>query len=200
MIKTAYRKWALATRKAWSERDWKKKNQLIYLHADSIFEKLQANKLILSFQSIEKQREVAMEPIHAYLKMHTLAFPRVHKDQLAAYVKGPTTQFELSTWGILEPTPRSSKSVDPERIEVVLVPLLVVDINGNRVGYGKGMYDRFLALCNPSCLKIGLSLLDPVDPIEDIEPHDIPVDLAISPSGIHFFDGYYRKKPFESTR
>jgi hypothetical protein len=38
-----------------------------------------------------------------------------------------------------------------------------------------------------------------VDPIEDVEAHDIPLDLVITPMGIQYFDGFYRKKPFDST-
>jgi 5-formyltetrahydrofolate cyclo-ligase len=43
------------------------------------------------------------------------------------------------------------------KIEVVFVPLLAYDKQGQRVGYGKGFYDKFLAECSPATVKIGLS-------------------------------------------
>jgi 5-formyltetrahydrofolate cyclo-ligase len=164
------------------------------------FEKLPAKAQILSFQSIEKQRELAMEPIHQMLVESHLAFPRVNQDELIAYAKGPNTHFEVSNWGILEPTPDSSVMLPPETFDVILIPLLVADQQGNRVGYGKGFYDRYLPSCRPACLKIGLSMLELVDPIEDVEAHDVALDLVITPTGIQYFDGYYRKNPFDSTR
>jgi 5-formyltetrahydrofolate cyclo-ligase len=200
MIKSEYRKWALATRKSWSETSWIELNADLQKQAALFFEKLPANTHILSFQSIEKQREVAMEPIHQLLVAGHLAFPRVNQDELIAYAKGPNTRFEVSKWGILEPTPESSVMLTPETFDVILIPLLVADRHGNRVGYGKGFYDRYLPFCKQTSLKIGLSLLALVDPIEDIEAHDMPLDLVITPNGIHYFDGFYRKNPFDSTR
>ena len=200
MIKSEYRKWALATRKSWSETSWIQLNTDLQKQAALFFEKLPAKAQILSFQSIEKQRELAMEPIDQLLAESHLAFPRVNQDELIAYAKGPNTRFEVSNWGILEPTPDSSVMLPPETFDVILIPLLVADRQGNRVGYGKGFYDRYLPSCRPACLKIGLSLLELVDPIEDVESHDIPLDLVITPTGIQYFDGYYRKNPFDSTR
>jgi len=200
MIKSEYRKWALATRKSWSETSWIQLNTDLQKQAALFFEKLPAKAQILSFQSIEKQRELAMEPIHQMLAESHLAFPRVNQDELIAYAKGPNTRFEVSKWGILEPTPDSSVMLPPETFDVILIPLLVADRQGNRVGYGKGFYDRYLPSCRPACLKIGLSLLELVDPIEDVEAHDVALDLVITPTGIQYFDGYYRKNPFDSTR
>lgn len=84
-----------------------------------------------------------------------------------------------NAWGIVEP-------VDGERIEeslldVVIVPLLVADKKGNRVGYGKGFYDRFLAKCRKDCLKIGISYFEPVDEISDVSMFDIPLDCLYTP-------------------
>jgi 5-formyltetrahydrofolate cyclo-ligase len=47
--------------------------------------------------------------------------------------------------------------VPSHKIEVVFVPLLAYDKQGQRVGYGKGFYDKFLAECSPATVKIGLS-------------------------------------------
>ncbi len=49
-----------------------------------------------------------------------------------------------------------------------ILPLLILDNLGYRVGYGKGFYDRFCALCKPGAQFIGLSLFEPVDSTEDV--------------------------------
>ena len=82
-------------------------------------------------------------------------------------------------WGI--PEPKNGLQVDPKQLDVVFIPLLAYDETGNRLGYGKGFYDRFLADCRPNILKIGLSYFDP----EKAIPHnvnDIQLSHCITPS------------------
>jgi 5-formyltetrahydrofolate cyclo-ligase len=79
------------------------------------------------------------------------------------------------------PEPIHGKEIPPEQIDAVFVPLLVCDQKGNRVGYGKGFYDRFLSICRPDVRKIGLSFFDPIDEIRDVNEFDIPLDMCITP-------------------
>ncbi len=82
-------------------------------------------------------------------------------------------------WGI--PEPQNTQPFDGILIDVVLVPLLVADKHGHRVGYGKGFYDRFLGQLRPDALKVGLSLFPVIDHIDDTNEHDVPLDLIITP-------------------
>ncbi|HWV71574.1 MAG TPA: 5-formyltetrahydrofolate cyclo-ligase [Pseudosphingobacterium sp.] len=88
-------------------------------------------------------------------------------------------------WGIDEPI--AGESIKEQLIDMVLLPLLAFDMEGARVGYGKGYYDKFLANCKPGVQKIGLSLFDPVDRIIDIESHDVPLDICVTPNKIWTF-------------
>ncbi len=54
------------------------------------------------------------------------------------------------------PEPVDGIEVPSHKIEVVIVPLLAFDKQGQRVGYGKGFYDKFLAECSPATVKIGV--------------------------------------------
>lgn len=96
---------------------------------------------------------------------------------------------EVNAWGIEEP--RAGLSIMAHQLDAVLVPLLAYDKEGNRLGYGKGFYDRFLAGCRPDCLKIGLSFFEAVDSLP-AEPTDIPLDFCISSRKIWKFPN----KPF----
>ena len=93
-----------------------------------------------------------------------------------------TDDIELAenSWGIVEPV--VGEIITDKQIDVVLVPLLVVDTTGNRVGYGKGFYDRFLANCRSDTQKVGVSLFEPVEEITDLSPLDVPLDVVITPS------------------
>jgi len=101
------------------------------------------------------------------------------------YIWEQSQALELNKWGVAEP--KAGKVVLAEQLDVVILPLLAFDRKGNRVGYGKGFYDRFLSVCRPDCLKVGLSLFDPVDRIEDTNPMDIPLDYCITPNTIWDF-------------
>lgn len=85
-------------------------------------------------------------------------------------------------WNI--PEPQNGFAIKEDAIEVVFIPLLAYDKNGNRVGYGKGFYDRFLSKCNPDILKIGLSFFDPESEITDATTYDVKLDYCITPNRI----------------
>ena len=96
-------------------------------------------------------------------------------------------QLEISSWGI--PEPNRGRIVAAEHFDIVIVPLLAIDKNGNRVGYGKGFYDRFLSKCSPRCKFIGLSHFDDLsEKIEDCTTDDIRLDACVTPNHIYRFD------------
>ena len=74
-----------------------------------------------------------------------------------------------------------------EAVDAVIVPLIVFDKNGNRVGYGGGYYDKFLAHCRKDTLKIGVSLFDPVDEIGGMEDFDVSLDHCVTPEKVWSF-------------
>ena len=96
--------------------------------------------------------------------------------EMEHYLVTPFTHLVTNQWRIPEPDPTTSEKILPDEIDIVLVPLLAFDNKGYRVGYGGGYYDRFLPQTRPECVKIGLSLFEAVDDIEDIDKYDIPLD------------------------
>jgi 5-formyltetrahydrofolate cyclo-ligase len=94
-------------------------------------------------------------------------------------------QLEISDWGIPEPT--RGEVISPKEIDVVLVPLLICDESGNRVGYGKGFYDQFLSSCPNDCIFIGLSYFEPIEVIADVRSEDVPLHFCVTPKKVHTF-------------
>ena len=90
-----------------------------------------------------------------------------------------------NAWNI--PEPQNGFSVADNQIDVVFVPLLTYDVFGNRVGYGKGFYDKFLSQCKPNVVKIGLSFFDAEPIIEDAFELDIRLDYCITPTKTYQF-------------
>lgn len=94
------------------------------------------------------------------------------------------TKLLTSTYGIPEPV--SGIELSPSTLDVVFIPLLAYDLKGNRIGYGKGFYDRFLAKCNSNTLFIGLSFFEAEESIEN-SILDIPLHFCISPNKVYKF-------------
>ena len=143
------------------------------------------------FHPIEEKNEIKTSFIVKDLwrrkpEMLTVA-PRVSfkNDALEHLVVNRETRLETNKWGIPEPV--GDVLVPEVEIDMVLVPLLCFDRNGYRVGYGKGFYDRFLALCRRDCVKVGLSFFGPVEEIEDIGDHDVGLDVCVTPRTTHKF-------------
>jgi 5-formyltetrahydrofolate cyclo-ligase len=95
------------------------------------------------------------------------------------------THFEDDEWGI--PTPVNVTTFPDDQIDLILVPMLAFDKKGMRVGYGKAFYDKFLLKCKPDIIKVGVSILDPVDEIQDVLEHDVPLSCCITPSEFYDF-------------
>ncbi len=104
---------------------------------------------------------------------------------LAHFLLSDSTRLKVNTWGIPEPV--DGIEVPVSKIQVVFVPLLAFDVSGNRVGYGKGFYDRFLKSCNPDTIKIGLSFFEAENLIEGIHDGDAPLDYCVTPEKIYRF-------------
>lgn len=84
--------------------------------------------------------------------------------------------------GVPEPTGGVLGAGALTTCDVALVPALAVDHAGNRLGRGAGYYDRALAhVSAPVCALVFTHELLPEVPHE---PHDVPVDLAVTPAGL----------------
>lgn len=143
------------------------------------------------FLSIKKFNEIDTKPIIDRLRLEfpqvVTVVPRVNfdSDELEHLKMTSETELLENDWGI--PEPAGSDFVEIEKIDLVLVPLLAFDLRGFRVGYGKGFYDKFLSLCRPDCLKIGLSFFPPIDEISDVNEFDVKLDHCITPEKIWTF-------------
>ena len=109
----------------------------------ALYPKLTGN--VLSFAS--KDDEINLTKLNERLATEgRLLLPRVQGHSLAVYhVRDYPAHLVLSKWYINEPNPALCKEVSPDEIGCILVPALAFDRDGNRLGYGKGHFDRLLA-------------------------------------------------------
>ena len=142
-----------------------------------------------SFLSIPSFGEVDTEPLIRLLQERgkTLVVSRTVMEtvRMEHFRYDPSQIQANNKWHI--PEPQGGIPVKSEEIEVVFVPLLAYDTKGNRIGYGKGFYDNFLAECKSETLKVGLSFF-PAEPlIEDVREDDIPLDYVVTPEEVFKF-------------
>ncbi|UCJ09181.1 5-formyltetrahydrofolate cyclo-ligase [Chitinophaga pendula] len=145
------------------------------------------------FLPISRRQEVDTWPIASWIHTQQPGISLVlsHSDMQTAamthFTWNGVSPLTENKYGIPEPDTNGSP-IAPEQIDLVFVPLLAFDRHGQRVGYGKGMYDRFLSACRPDTRKIGLSFFGPVPLIADASPDDVPLDIVITPEQIYHFN------------
>lgn len=139
------------------------------------------------FLPIEQKNEINTEYILSIIqgKDKEVVVPKVIGAELKHYLLLDSTSLVVNKWGIPEPV--DGIEIDPKIIDVVFVPLLAFDKQGHRIGYGKGMYDGFLAQCRDDVLKIGLSFFDAEEQFEEVFSSDIPLNCCITPDRIYKF-------------
>jgi len=157
---------------------------------DLIFEQFDfKNKQVSIFLPIEKHKEYDSYPLLEELIIQG-AIPIISKSNfedhnLTLYKYENISQLEINPFGI--PEPQYGEIVSESLLNVVFVPLLALDKNGNRVGYGKGFYDKLLIKCSSECLFIGISLFDEFVEIDDLNTFDIPLHCCFTPNCYYEF-------------
>lgn len=149
--------------------------------ADAVFERLERTAAFLMADRILMYHSLPDE-------LPTLRFLSKWKDRKHFYlprVNGveldilpyDETRLELGSFHIEEPT--GENTVDPSELELIVVPGVAFDRQGNRLGRGKGFYDRLLASTGATTVGVGYEF-QMVDELP-VEPHDVPLNMVITP-------------------
>ncbi|WP_303316345.1 5-formyltetrahydrofolate cyclo-ligase [Flavivirga abyssicola] len=141
------------------------------------------------FLAIEEQKEVHTDYILNILsgkdKNIVISKSDFKTGLMTHFLLTDNTKIKKNSYNIPEPV--DGIPIAPNTIEVVFIPLLGFDKTGNRVGYGKGFYDRFLTDCKPETIKIGVSFFDAEDQITDVYESDVKLDYCVTPKTIYTF-------------
>jgi 5-formyltetrahydrofolate cyclo-ligase len=190
LFKKDIRKDYLAKRLALGAEEWASLNAALMEHCREL--QLGAPSYIHLFLPISAKKEVDTYPLAEWLKQQ---YPGVQLVLSRSYLAtgnmqhfrwNDATRLVHNSYGI--PEPESGELVAPQDIDVVFVPMLAFDRTGQRVGYGKGMYDAFLQQCRPGVKAIGLSLFGPLpEPVADAYRGDVAMDAVVTPGGVFYF-------------
>lgn len=175
-VRDSLRKQMMARRNGLSNLEVDKLSQQVCRRLKELQPLAQA-EVIMGYSSIKN--EVNLIPWLQKLKQQgrTILLPRVQENRLVAVELKEEEDMDRSSFGICEP--RGEPFAD-NKIDVVLVPGLVFDVNGYRLGYGKGYYDRFLPRLGKHCFNCGVCYEYQV--VDNVCPHskDVPVHWIVT--------------------
>lgn len=116
----------------------------------------------------------------------TIAFPKVHGKEMMFYKIQNLSQLAEGCFHVMEPdlTQIDANSCKiTEKEPVILIPGLVFDRLGNRYGYGKGFYDKYLKQY-PNACKIGVAYDIQITNKIKADAYDIPIEHLFTQSGL----------------
>lgn len=106
--------------------------------------------------------------------------PRVHGDTMDFYEIKSLDDLKSGVYGLLEPIGKNP--IKPKELTCMVMPLVGFNESGQRIGQGKGYYDKYLKQCE--CLNVGLAFeWQKID--FKAETHDIDADMIITESHVY---------------
>ena len=186
MKKTEIRKRYLEKKESLCETEVHSLSENIFENFISTFD-LKENQKIHCFLSIPEKGEVETKLFLNYFFENKIRVfvPKMVKGKLIALEINRETPFFENSWGIKEPAGEVDSGV--KDFDMIITPLLYCDEFGNRVGYGKGFYDRFFAEIIKNALKIGVSFFPPNEKVEDVSEFDVTLDYLVTPTAVLSF-------------
>ncbi len=176
MDKAEVRKHIRALKAAVSPEEKLRRSEAIMHQVEALPEFQQARVVLLYWSMADEVQTHAF--VERWHKEKTLLLPCVDGDDLRLrQYTGPQCMVAGEQFGIGEPT--GEEYTDLDHIDLIIVPGVAFDRQGNRMGRGRGFYDRLLKT-TPTAVKVGLAfdfqMLDHIP----VEPHDIRMNLVIS--------------------
>lgn len=181
-MKKEFRKKVIEERGQQSEDVILEKSKLVFENLMSIPEVIDANT-IMAFLDFNKEVQTDMIINHLRSLGKKVLVPITilkTRELIPSEIRDIENEVKIGTYGIREPKEEYVRPVDKKDIDLVIVPAVAYDINGYRLGYGGGFYDRFLETLRDDAKAIGiafdLQIFDEV-PKED---HDAKLNCIVT--------------------
>lgn len=179
ITKNQLRKDFLAKRKNTANQELNKKLNNLLCH---FLKQNFRNAIIGGYYPISSEANI-LPTINNSLSHNLIGLPIIEKDLLKFYQYTEMTKLRINLFNIAEPI--NSVEIIPS---IILTPIVAADLKGNRLGYGKGYYDKYFASrASDNMIKIGICYNDQIAESIPVEPHDIRLDLIITEDIIYEF-------------
>jgi 5-formyltetrahydrofolate cyclo-ligase len=189
MLKSEARQYYKHERTSLKDTDKARLDDLILIQFQKV--KLPQLEYVLSYWPMDTSKEINTHTITRYLEFKNpglkILYTRTDftKKNMTALLTDEETIFKKNKFNIYEP--ENGEEIKASQIDLVLVPMLIFDKSGHRVGYGQGFYDRYLPNCRADCIKTGLCYFEPIEKVDDANHFDVTLNLCITPRNIYVF-------------
>lgn len=138
-------------------------------------EEFKQSNVVLAYHSLPDE-VFTHEAVKRWSKSKTILLPKVVGDDLELRIYSSDDDLKQGSYGIMEPC--GKLWTDNDAIELAIIPGVAFDEKGNRLGRGKGYYDRLLPKL--SCAKIGVCYPEQLVDNVPVDEYDIGMDIVVS--------------------
>ena len=181
-MKATLRNEMKAARQALSKAEVRRRSTMIAQRLVEL-EVFRAARTVMLYLPVRNEADTALALKQCLNGGKVLVLPRMdyERDQIVAHrVRDLAGELVLGRMDLLEPDPACTEAVAPGEVDLVAVPGLAFDRQGNRIGWGRGYYDAFLATVGPHACRVGLAYeFQLVEAIEH-DGHDVAMDRVVT--------------------
>jgi len=149
----------------------------------------QRARTVMLFVSLPSELDTSAIAHAAWEAGKQVAVPRAHMEDRsmeAVLIRSFEQDMARTKIGVLEPI--STETIDPARLDFVLVPGLGFGESGQRIGRGAGFYDRFLARLQPQVITCGYAFEQQVIEGIPMDDHDTPIQMLVTEQRLRRFN------------
>jgi len=139
---------------------------------------------LLLYAAFGGEADLAAVAAEAVRQGKTVAYPVCGEGFSLTAAVPSADGWAMGQYGIRTPVLERSALLQPEQLDLVLVPCTAFDAGCYRVGMGKGYYDRYLPYCTRA-VKIGIALEVQRVPRAAVDDHDQRLDAFVTERGIY---------------
>ena len=184
-VKEDIRRSLLKRRRSLPEKELKRVSREINTHLANEIQNRDLKRILL-YQSIDNEPSVKETIELAWQKDIEVYVPKViSKEKMIINRLRKNSSYSKNKFGIKESN--DSDTVELNEIDLAVLPLVGIDINGFRLGYGGGYYDRFFNQGSELSRKpfiIGVGYAFQILEVSFAEGHDLKCDLVITEKGV----------------
>ena len=146
---------------------------------------VQQAKTILSYMAVGEEADLSN--FHDWVREQpdkALAFPISGPEgKMSVAMPMDEDSWEIGLYKIPVPIPERSRLLDPEELDLIIVPCVGFDRHGGRLGHGGGYYDRYLSRC-PRAVTVQVAFEAQALEEAAMEAWDYPIDLTVTEAGV----------------